>query len=374
MRVAVIGSGAVGSAAARFLANEGVATTLFEQFAVDHDRGSSFGPSRITRKTYVDAFYTRLMVHAYPLWDALERDAGESLFERVGGLFFGRDGGAEVNGIRAALAANGVVHDVLNARATATRFAAFVLRDDEVAVFEPDAGYLRASQCVRANVRLAVRAGAVLREHTAVRGIEASDGGDGAVLTLGDGSRASFDHVVVTAGPWSPGILERAKLPLRVSRQVYVHLEPARDAASFARARFPVWIDFDSMHYGFPDDGEYPGIKIARHMPGETADPDTVDRAVHEADRDGLVAYARARFPALSSKVVFEKVCLYTNTPDEDFVVASLPRVAASTYVCGLSGHGFKLSVLLGRIAAWRATGTKVPIEIDRFAPARFSA
>jgi glycine/D-amino acid oxidase-like deaminating enzyme len=107
-------------------------------------------------------------------------------------------------------------------------------------------------------------------------------------------------------------------------------------------------------------------------VPGDATDPDHVDREVHDRDREPLVAYARERLPDLSSRVVFEKVCLYTNTPDEDFVVDTISGIEASTFVAGLSGHGFKLSILLGRIAAWRATGARVPIDVSRFAAARF--
>jgi monomeric sarcosine oxidase len=371
MRIAIIGAGAVGGAAARFLANEGHAVTLYEQFTVDHDRGSSFGPSRIIRKTYPDPFYTALMLHAYPLWDALERDAGETLFEPVGGLFFGREAGTEMQGVLHALRENGVEHEVFDARSSPVRFPAFVLRVGEIAVFEREAGFLRASLCVRANARLAVRAGAVLREKTVARELRAAPSAGVEVVEAG-GTVETFDHAIVTAGPWSSAVPALAKLPLRVTRQVYVHLEPAREAARFARGAFPIWIDFDSMHYGFPDDGLYPGIKIARHVPGDATDPDHVDREVHDRDREPLVAYARERLPDLSSRVVFEKVCLYTNTPDEDFVVDTISGIEASTFVAGLSGHGFKLSILLGRIAAWRATGARVPIDVSRFAAARF--
>src|SRR5258707_11551398 len=107
-RVAVIGAGGVGTAAARFLSSEGHDVVVVEQFDLDHDRGSSFGASRIIRKTYADAFYTDLMTAAYPLWHAFERDAGEPLLFTTGGLFFGEARGTEMIAVQAALEAHAV--------------------------------------------------------------------------------------------------------------------------------------------------------------------------------------------------------------------------------------------------------------------------
>src|SRR5471032_1625153 len=111
MKVAVIGAGGVGSAAARFLAGEGHEVLLLEQFTVDHDRGSSYGESRIIRRTYPDRFYTRLMDAAYPLWEELQREAGEELFVRTGGLFFGAAAHPQVTAVEDALQANGTPYE-----------------------------------------------------------------------------------------------------------------------------------------------------------------------------------------------------------------------------------------------------------------------
>src|SRR4051812_13515843 len=92
MRIAVLGLGGVGTAAARFLAAAGHAVVGFEQFRLDHDRGSSYGGSRIIRKVYPDALYASLMEAAYPLWEELERESGETVLVRCGGFFFGPEG------------------------------------------------------------------------------------------------------------------------------------------------------------------------------------------------------------------------------------------------------------------------------------------
>jgi sarcosine oxidase len=370
--IAVLGAGGVGSAAARFLAREGHEVTVVEQFEPDHDRGSSYGTSRIIRKTYTDGFYTALMGQAYPLWDELEREAGERLFERTGGLFFGPTDHPELAAIRHALRDNGVPFEELDPAACARRFPRLRLLPGESGIFEQEAGFLCASACVRANLRLAAARGARVRTRTVVEGLEPHSGG--ITLALAGGESLEFDRVVVAAGPWTARLLARfVSLPFTVTRQTYCHFEPEVPAAEFGAERFPVWIDFATNFYGFPYDGQAPGVKVAWHETGAPTDPDRVDRELHESDREPLRRYRAQHLPGLSPRVALEKVCLYTMSPDKDFVVDHLPGEPRVTLVGGLSGHGFKFTVLLGRIAAWMATGQRVPWELTRFSLARLT-
>jgi monomeric sarcosine oxidase len=371
-RIAVLGAGGVGSAAARFLAQEGNDVTVLEQFEPDHDRGSSYGTSRIIRKTYPDGFYTALMGQAYPLWDELERDAGEGLFVRTGGLFFGPADHPELAAIRRALKDNGVPFEELDPAACSRKFPRLQLLPGESGVFEHEAGFLRASACVRASLRLAAAHGARVRTKTAVEGLEPRP--SGVTLVLTGGERLEFDRVVVAAGPWTARLLARfVPLPFTVTRQTYCHFEPEVPVQEFGADQFPVWIDFATNFYGFPFDGRTPGVKVARHEPGLPTDPERVDREIHESDREPLRRYSAGHLPGLSSRVTFEKVCLYTMSPDKDFVVDHLPGEPRVTLVGGLSGHGFKFTVLLGRIAAWMAAGQQVPWELSRFSLARLA-
>jgi sarcosine oxidase len=371
-RIAVLGAGGVGSAAARFLAREGHEVTVVEQFEPDHDRGSSYGTSRIIRKTYTDGFYTALMGQAYPLWDDLEREAGEPLFERTGGLFFGPAEHPELAAIRRALKENGVPYEELDPAACARRFPRLRLLAGESGVLEREAGFLRASACVRANLRLAAGRGARIRARTPVEGLEARP--SGVRLALAGGESLEVDRVIVAAGPWTGRLLQRfVPLPFTVTRQTYCHFEPEAPVAGFGAERFPVWIDFATNFYGFPHDGRTSGVKVAWHETGTPTDPDRVDRELHEADREPLRRYCAQHLPGLSPRVAFEKVCLYTMTPDKDFIVDHLPGEPRVTVVGGLSGHGFKFTVLLGRIAAWMAADQPVPWELSRFSLARLA-
>jgi sarcosine oxidase len=370
MRVAVLGLGGVGTAAARFLAAAGHQVVGFEQFRLDHDRGSSYGGSRIIRRVYPDPLYASLMEAAYPLWADLARESGEDLFLRCGGFFFGPEGDPEMERTEAALREVGVPYEALSRQAAAKRLPQFVLRDGEYGIWEPESGLLRASRCVQASARAARAAGAELREESRITALEPLP--EGIRLTTERGTEI-FDRVVITAGPWTETLLAPwVRLPLNVTRQQYAHF--AVREGRFDPAAFPVWIDFGGLVYGFPEHQDAPGAKVADHHTGPVHDPNSPDREPWESENQKLQDYLRWRLPGLSDHVTFSKVCLYTVTPDEDFIIDRLPGEERIVFIGGLSGHGFKFTVLLGQIAARLAVGREPDYPLDRFRVDRFTA
>jgi len=373
MKVIIVGVGGTGSAAARSLALAGHSVLAFEQFEIGHALGSSHGESRIIRYTYADEVYTRMMGAAYPLWRELQEAAGEELLARTGGLFFGDRGGPTLASARAALDENGVAHEMLGAAECRDRFPALRLTGGEAALYQPDMGYLRATACVRANVRLARALGADIREHVAVGKVE-QRGGE-VVVTAEGGKEHAADRALVTAGPWMGRLFASLRLPLRVTRQQVVYLRPEAGAErDFEADRLPVWIDADANVYGFPADGQIEGVKLASHALGETADPDGPRRPPDEAYAGQMADYAAARFDGLTRHATHAQTCLYTNTPDEDFLIDAAPDMPRVWLVSGCSGHGFKFTALLGHLAAEAATLGATPPYLSRFALSRFAA
>ncbi len=350
MRVAVVGLGAAGSAALRFLAQAGYETVGFEQFTIGHTRGSSHGESRIYRLTYPDPFYTRLMKDALPLWYALQQEAGEELIVPCGVLWLGREGDPELEQIIASLHEENALFELLSPTQMAARFPALQLHTGECALFQAEGGFLRANACVRANIQSALRAGAQLRENT--RMLELEPTLQSITLRLNDGTAERFDRVILTAGAWLPKLLRGFSLPLQVTRQVYAYFAIRQHPERFAPACLPVWIEAGTHFYGFPLDGRQAGIKIAQHRLGEVHDPDREARPVDERDLQPLREWVRHRLPDLGEEVLHTATCLYTNTPDEGFLMAHLPDEPRVWYLSACSGHGFKFSILMGKRVA----------------------
>ncbi|MCC2667852.1 MAG: Glycine/D-amino acid oxidase (deaminating) [Armatimonadetes bacterium] len=369
MRVAVVGVGGTGSAALRFLAQAGHEAVGFEQFRAGHDRGSSHGESRIIRYTYPDLLYTQMMADAYPLWGELEEAAGEELFVRCGGLMFGPEGHPRLGATETVLAACRLPFERLTPERVSERFPAVRLEPGETAIFQRETGFLRASRCVLANVRLALEQGATLREETPVLGITSRK--DEVLVETAAGTEA-FDRLILTAGPWMGRLASSLSLPLCVTRQQVVYLHIARRPETFAPGIFPVWIDAGVRYYGFPSDGVISGVKLAAHQPGIEVDPDQVNRAVDETYIREAVRLATRRFPDLAPAITAANTCLYTSTPDEHFILDRLHGLPNVWLASGCSGHGFKFTVLLGKIAADLATGGAYGRDLSRFSATRF--
>ncbi|WP_052573471.1 N-methyl-L-tryptophan oxidase [Haloferula sp. BvORR071] len=354
MRIAVIGIGGSGSAALRFLAREGHEVVGYEQFELGHARGSSHGHSRIIRRSYPDAFHTRMMARSYELWNELEREAGQELFVRCGGLTFGPKGDAKVEATRLALEEAGLGYELLSREESSARFPALNIGAGAEAVFQSESGFLRAGDCVLAQARLACEAGARLREATAVRHVQELEG---EVLVSTDGGTDSFDVVIVTAGPWLGKLLAPLGLPLRTALRQVIYAGIARHPENFQPERLPVWIEEPSEYYGFPSDGRVAGIKFASHDAGMDFDPDQAERPLMPEHLERAMDHLARRFPDLSGEVITAQSCLYTITPDERFILDHAPGSRRIVLCSGCSGHGFKFTILLGEMVARMATG-----------------
>jgi sarcosine oxidase len=365
----VLGVGGMGSAACYHLACRRQHVLGLEQFEIPHEHGSSHGHSRVIRKAYFeDPRYVPLLHRAFELWRALERESGEKLLHITGGLNIGPPDHACIRGVLESVRRHGLPHAVLDAAEVRRRFPAIRPVGDVIGVHEMEAGFLRPERCVTAHVEGARRHGAEIRTGQRVSAIDWT--GNEVRVTSGDGIHRAA-KLVVTAGPWLPSVLPIG-LPLRVERQVQLWFQP-REPAIFEPGRMPVFICFlnDRSYYGVPAfDGR--GVKVCRHHGGATVTPDTVDRTVTRADKDDVRSFIRTHLAPLDGPSQDGKVCLYTNTPDEHFIIGPSPALERVVIAGGFSGHGFKFAGVVGEIVADLVISGTTKHDIAMFAPTRF--
>ncbi|MEX2238734.1 MAG: N-methyl-L-tryptophan oxidase [Dehalococcoidia bacterium] len=329
--VAVIGAGVMGAATARALAKRGKKVVLLEQVEVGHTRGSSHGTSRIFRFSYPSAEYVKMAQESLPLWRELERESGETLLTITGGL----DRGPHIAENAAALSSCGASYEIHKGAAINQRFAGLSLPPDEPVLLQGDAGYLAADACVSAFVSSAVTAGAEVRERSRVDSIKAA--GDGVEVETAEGM-VHAQVAVVTAGAWAAGILGSLgiDLPLRPTRETVAYFATRGEV-------LPPLVEWGHPAiYALPAPGV--GIKAGEHQAGPTVDPDEVG-GPDEASLARVKQWVRDRFPLADPEPLQVETCLYTNTPDEGFVLERFGNVVVGS---PCSGHGFKFAPLIG--------------------------
>ena len=252
-----------------------------------------------------------------------------------------------------------------------TRYPQFALEPDHVAVWEPRAGYLAPEACVAAQLERAQRRGAEL--HTDEPVLSWSERG-GAIEVVTPRGRYQAAHLVLAAGAWIRELLEGVPLKLEVERVTLYWFDPGGEAAAFGPDRMPIWIwehQRDRFLYGFPLLAR--GLKVARHHEGEPWTPGTAARAVSAEETSAMQELVRRRLPGVEGPLRETASCLYTNSPDQHFVIDAHPANAAVTLVSACSGHGFKFAAAIGELIADRIENAPPRFELDLFRLGRFA-
>lgn len=370
----VVGGGVMGTAAARELAARGRDTLLLERFTFGHSRGSSGGPTRIFRFTYEHPDYVRMAGPALDAWRELEDVSGERLLHTTGGIDIGDGARRSADALEAA----GAPFTWLTPEDTMERWAGLVIAPGTRVLMQEAGGVCMCERTVRAQARVAAEAGATVMEETTVASL-LPDGADGVEVRTTAGDAYLAPVAVVTAGPWAAPLLRTAGIDLP--------LVPSFEQVTYCRLAdephpFPTIVDWTGVStlglesdgdgssnapYALPNPEEPGSIKMALDRSGPDVDADARSFEPDPERLERLAGWASKRFLPLEEARPPE-TCLYTNTPDGEFVLDRLgPIVVGSP----CSGHGFKFAPLIGKILADMATGRRIALRLDAFRAGR---
>jgi sarcosine oxidase len=315
-----------------------------------------------------------LLQRAYELWESLATDSGRDVITLCGGIYLGQPESLTFAGSLRAAQEWDLPHEVLEADEASRRFPTLRPSQGTLALYERMAGFVRPEETVTAHLELAAAAGAELRFDEPVADWVARPGGEGVrVLTAKGVYTAS--KLVICPGAWAPELLADLGVPFTVERQVMYWFVPDGGMDAFSPRQHPVyiWEAGDGVQfYGFPGiDGPDGGAKVAFFRKGVVCTPENIDRTVHDDEVEVMRAYVRPRIPALPGPLRHCATCMYTNTPDEHFVIAVHPRHPQVTVACGFSGHGFKFVPVVGEVVADLCINGETRHPIGLFRPDR---
>jgi sarcosine oxidase len=374
--VIVTGVGSMGSSACYYLAKRGYRVLGLEQFDITHERGSHAGQSRIIRKAYFEhPDYVPLLQGAYKNWQELESETGEQLYFPTGLVYFGNRDNEMMKGIKSSAKQFNIP---LENPTIKKRFYQFDIPGDFETLFEPEAGFVTPEKAIKLYIEQAISKGAEI--HTREKVIEWTKDSNSIIVTTNKNTY-HCNKLIISAGAWSGKILPDFEQTIKVTRQSIAWIKPKK-WDDFLLNNFPCWMIADNempgCYYGFPvlpieKFGEPYGLKIAYHYPGTLTDPDNLNNQPTEKDLDNLLYAMEKYFPGVFESFIITKSCLYSNTPDENFIIDKLPGFEEQvTIACGFSGHGFKFVPVVGEILADISIKGKTKCSIDFLSLKRF--
>lgn len=368
--VAVIGLGAMGSAALSHLAARGVRAIGFDAHHPAHALSSSHGDSRLIRLGYFeDPSYVPLLLRAYENWRALGERLREDILTITGVLQIGSPDSKIVSGTQKSCALHGLPLETLDPDGMRRRFPVFALDRDEIALLDPQGGYLRPEAAVMGHLKLAMADGAVLHLGEKITALDVDADG---VTIVSESGRYNVGKVVIATGSWIGELVPRLREHAVPIKQVVSWYQP-RDGFLTMPQRMPAFIRDDGENgsfFGFPAIG-IDGVKIGRHAHfREPIDPNRPNPPVNDRDTALLDDFIRRRLPAAGGLRVRSATCRYTMLPSEDFLIDLLPGENRIVIASPCSGHGFKFASVVGEILADLALdgGTALPADAFSFA------
>lgn len=345
----MLGLGGLGSGAVYWLSRRAGADVLgLEQFELGHDKGGSHDHSRIIRLSYHAPHYVELAKAAYQAWAELEADAGQRLILKTGGLdLFPAGGAIPMADYTHSMQAAGVPFETLSAAETMRRWPQWHLPDDVQVLYQAESGIAPANACTATHRQMARAHGATLIDNAPITNIQYTNN---RYQVTANNETYTAEKLIITAGAWSNHLLAHfgIKLPLTVTQEQLTYFQsPA--LAEFAPERFPIWIWMDEpCFYGFPVYGEQ-AVKGAQDVGGREVTVETRTFTPDSAAYQRLAGFFAKHLPRAHGPELFTKTCLYTLTPDRDFIISALPE-HPSVYCAIGAAHDFKFSSVIGRI------------------------
>jgi sarcosine oxidase len=377
--VIVIGVGSMGSATCYYLAKQGYKVLGLEQFDISHEFGSHAGQSRIIRKAYFEHLdYVPLLERAYENWKTFEKEIGEQLYFKTGLLYAGTSNNEIIKGVKQSARLYNIELEKLNLADTDKRFPQFKFPESFEVLFEPEAGFIPPEKAIRLYASQAEKAGATIHANEKV--IEWKKDGQSVVVKTNKNTYRC-NKLIITAGAWAGKMIPGFANKIKVTRQFVAWIKPKSDN-QFVLNNFPCWMvgddDKHGCYYGFPlldtkKFGEPEGLKLAHHFPYQITDPDNVNRQTTEEDIENVKYCLNKYIPGVFDSILTTKICLYANSPDENFIIDKLPSFEENVSIaCGFSGHGFKFASVIGEILADLAITGKTSLPMDFLNAKRF--
>ena len=347
--VVIVGGGSMGIATAYYLAKANQKVLVVDQFSIPNIYGSHHGETRILRLGYGNGgTYVPLVKESLELWKELEKETGRTLYNQTGAISVGYPDSDFVKETIDSSIKYNLAYEKLDAKSLMERWPGISVPDDYVACYDPNSGFLYSEECILAYKEECEKLGVTILENQRVLDLQITDK---EVTVVTADTTLVARKAVVTAGAWIPKLLPDLELEIKPLRKTFGWFETSEE--NLYGSQFPCYV-FDTHdvghYYGFPDfNGK--GLKIGRMDLGEVVDPDELNRDFDSTPKEeaDLRSFLSRYMPQANGHLNAGKVCLFSMTPDEDFIIDFHPQHENVLIAGGFSGHGFKFASAIGK-------------------------
>jgi monomeric sarcosine oxidase len=366
--VIIVGAGIMGSATAHKLSKTRKKILLLEQFPIQHNNGSSHGQTRIIRQTYTEIHFSELMKSAYRLWNNFEKEIGERLILRTGGIDFGSENSENLNKTVETCKKLGIPYQEFNNRELKAKFPMFQLSDEYFGIVQESSGIILANKSLSSFQNRAIKNNVKVAKNEKVIRIKI---GTSKIIVETTKDKYQTEKLVLTSGMWTNLNLEPTgiKLDLNIWKLSFAYW-PVTEVDIFSPERFPIFIAWEEDPiYGFPLIEQQSAIKIAPHFTFDNnLSPPIIENVPNESLISRVGNYIDKNFKFVKSTPLDSQTCYYTMTKDENFILDFHPDSDQIVIGAGFSGHGFKFAPLIGEILGDLVLNQKsTKFDIDPF-------
>ncbi|MCI1898089.1 MAG: N-methyl-L-tryptophan oxidase [Enterobacter sp.] len=364
----IIGSGSVGSAAGYYATQAGLNVLMIDAHLPPHSDGSHHGDTRLIRHAYGEGErYVPLVLRAQTLWDELSALSEDPIFERTGVVNLGPANSEFLANVEQSARQYHLDVERLEASAIMKRWPEIVVPTDYIGLYEANSGVLHCETAIKTWVALAEQAGCAQLFNCPVETI--THHADGVTVQTPEGPFTA-SRLLISAGTWVTKFLP--DLPIQPVRKVFSWFQA--DGRYSTQNKFPAFtgeLPNGDQFYGFPSEKD--ALKIGKHNGGQNIHSPEERKPFGAYPSDGSEAFNFLRnvLPGIGG-LLHGAACTYDNTPDEDFIIDTLPGHDNTLLITGLSGHGFKFASVLGEIAAQFAQGIAPTFDLTPFSLSRF--
>jgi len=364
--VIIIGLGAMGSATSMFLSHNGVKVIGFDSYSPPHEFGSSLGHTRVIREAYHEGTtYVPIVQRAYEIWFEMNENSKVPIIETYGGLLIGPKTGDIENALKSANK-----YDIPIKKMTtdeiSQKFSVLNPPKEYIGLLESRGGAVFVENSINHMLNTALNNGSIHKYNERV--VRWSKKSNYYLVETNLGNYKA-EKLVFSSGAWITKLIPTLKLPIKIERQVLFWFSPRKNPDKFKSINMPNsgWdLDNGLSFYTMPN-LENRGFKVAMHHNGEFVDPDTLIRESNDSDLKMVRDFLEEYIPDGNGELIDSKVCMYTDTPDQDFLIDSHPDDENIIICSPCSGHGFKFTPAIGEICSSLIINNSTNFDLDKF-------